>query len=349
MFDKSSFEWLDFKWFTLETLQSFDWQSPFWLYALIGIPFLFLLKWLIFVRFRQKLEVAFPDQNLKSDFWTILRHVPKIFFGLFLVFILIALARPQKTSEQPPERYTEGIDIMLVMDISESMQIEDFKPNRLEAAKMVANNFIKGRLQDRIGIVVFAGDAFSLAPLTTDYELLYGYLEEIDFRMIQTGGTAIGSAIGVGTNRMRENEKIKSKVMILLTDGESNAGSLDPITAAKLAYSYGIKIYTIGVGKKGKVPYRNRFGQVQYIDNTLDETGLRQIAEISEGKFFRATSNKSLGEIFSSIDKLERSEIKENKFTLTRDYYEIYLTWAFVFLMIWLGLKNTFLVSALED
>ncbi len=348
MFNKSSFEWLDFKWFTLETLQSFDWQSPFWLYALIGVPFLFLLKWLIFVRFRQKLEVAFPDKSLKSDFWTILRHVPKVFFSLFLVFVLIALARPQKTSEQPPERYTEGIEIMIVMDISESMQIEDLKPNRLEAAKMVANQFIKGRLQDRIGIVVFAGDAFSLAPLTTDYELLYGYLEEIDFRMIQTGGTAIGSAIGVGTNRMRDSET-KSKVMILLTDGESNAGNLDPLTAAKLAYSYGVKIYTIGVGKTGQVPYRNRFGQVQYIDNTLDETVLRQIAQISEGKFFRATDNQSLGTIFSNIDKLERSEIKENKFTLTRDYYEIYLTWAFVLLIIWLGLKNTFLVSALED
>lgn len=348
MFDKLNFEWLDFKWFTLETLQSFAWLSPFWLYALIGVPFLFLLKWLIFVRFRQKLEVAFPDKTLKSDFWTILRHVPKLFFSLFLVFVLIALARPQKTSEQPPERYTEGIDIMIVMDISESMQIEDFKPNRLEAAKKVANDFIKGRLQDRIGIVVFAGDAFSLAPLTTDYELLYGYLEEIDFGMIQTGGTAVGSAIGVGTNRMRESET-KSKVMILLTDGESNAGNIDPITAAKLAYGYGVKIYTIGVGKEGKVPYRNRFGQVQYIDNTLDETVMRQIAQLSMGKFFRATDNQSLGTIFSAIDKLERSEIKENKFTLTRDYYEIYLTWAFVFLIIWLALKNTFLVSALED
>lgn len=237
---------------------------------------------------------------------------------------------------------------MIVMDISESMQIEDLKPNRLEAAKTVANNFIKGRLQDRIGIVVFAGDAFSLAPLTTDYELLYGYLDEIDFRMIQKGGTAIGSAIGVGTNRMRES-KTKSKVMILLTDGESNAGSLDPITATKLAYSYGVKIYTIGVGKEGKVPYRNRFGQVQYIDNALDETVMKQIAQFSLGKYFRATDNKSLEDIFSTIDKLERSEIKENKFTLTRDYYEIYLTWAFVFLMIWLALKNTFLISALED
>lgn len=349
MFSKSSFEWLDFKWFALSELQSFDWQNPFWLYAILGVPFLFVLKWLIFVKFRQKLEVAFPDTSLTSDFWTILRHVPKVFFSLFLIFILVALARPQKTSEQPPERYTEGIDIMLVLDISESMQIEDLKPNRLEAAKEVANNFIKGRLQDRIGIVVFAGDAFSLAPLTTDYELLYGYLEEIDFRMIQRGGTAIGSAIGVGTNRMRENEEVKSKIMILLTDGESNAGTLDPNTAAKLAYGYGIKIYTIGVGKQGRVPYRNRFGQVQYIENSLDETGMRQIAQITGGEFFRATDNKSLTSIFATIDKLERSEIKENKFTLTRDYYEIYLIWAFVFLIIWLGLKNTFLVSALED
>lgn len=348
MLNKINLEWLDFKWFTLETLQSFDWLNPFWLYALIGIPFLFVLKWLIFKRFRQKLEVAFPDQNLKSDFWTMLRHVPKVFFSLFLLFTLLALARPQKTSDQPPERYVEGIDISLVIDISESMQIMDLQPNRLVAAKKVAHDFINKRKDDQIGIVVFAGDAFSVAPLTTDYDLLYAYLEEIDFSMIRTGGTAIGSAIAVATNRMRET-KTKSKVMILLTDGESNAGNIDPITAAKLAYGYNIKIYTIGVGKEGDVPFVNAFGQISYMQNAFDETSLRQIAELSEGKYFRATNNKSLDEVFSTIDKLERSEIKETKFTITRDFYEIYLIWAFVFFLIWLSLKNTFLISALED
>src|SRR3982750_3378990 len=164
---------------------------------------------------------------------------------LSVMLIFTALARPQKTNEKV-EQWTEGIDIMIALDISQSMLMEDFTPNRLEAAKKVALNFINGRKQDRIGLVVFSGDAFSLTPLTTDYDLLKTYLNELNFDMIEKMGTAIGSAMAVVTNRMRESDS-KSKVCILLSDGENTAGNIDPIKASQLAAAYGIKIYTIVV------------------------------------------------------------------------------------------------------
>jgi len=267
---------------------------------------------------------------------------------LSLALILIALARPQKTNEKV-EQWTEGIDIMIGLDISQSMQIEDFLPNRLEAAKAVARNFIDGRIQDRIGIVVFSGDAFSLAPLTTDYELLKSYLDEINFDMIENRGTAIGSALAVVTNRMSESES-KSKVCILISDGDNTAGNIDPITAAKLAASFDIKIYTIVVGKEGLVPYgKDFFGRPNMIENTVDETTMRQIANIGGGEFFRAADNKALTQVFARIDQFEKAEIKETRFKDTSDYYYIYLQWAIAFFLLWLGLKSSFISNVLQD
>jgi Ca-activated chloride channel family protein len=341
-------EWFSIHWFYLATFQSFDWESPAFLYGIPLIPLFFVLRWLFHIRFEQKLEVAFFEQSLKSDPSTLLRHFPKIFISLFMAMVLVALARPQKSSEKV-EQWSEGIDIMLVLDISESMQIQDFKPNRLEAAKKVAHNFIEGRFQDRIGLVIFSGDAYSLSPLTTDYELLYGYIKDINFNNIQKSGTAIGSALGVATNRMRESET-KSKIIILLSDGENTAGNLDPVMAAELAHAYQIKVYTIGVGKDGKVPFgTDIFGRTRYQENVLDETTLRQIADIGEGKFFRATNNKALDNIFKTIDTYEKSEIKENRFKDTQDFYHIYLTWGIISFLFWLGFKNTFFANMLED
>jgi Ca-activated chloride channel homolog len=341
------FEWLDLYWFLPATWRSFDWESPLWLYLIFGIPLLFVLRWLFFIQFRQKLEVAFFERETISDPTALLRHVPKIFFAFFIAMICTALARPQKTSEQV-EQWTEGIDIMLVLDISESMLIEDFKPNRIEAAKEVARKFIDGRFQDRIGLVVFSGDAFSLSPLTTDYELLNRYIDDISTKMIQKGGTAIGNALGVATNRMRES-KSKSKIILLLSDGSNNAGNLDPITAAKLARAFNCKIYSVAIGKDGEVPIRDRFGQIHYINETLDEQNLRDIAQIGGGQFFRADNQRALEEIFQTIDKLEKSEIKENRFKDTKDFYHIYLIWGLLALLVWLLTKNTFMHNALED
>jgi Ca-activated chloride channel family protein len=274
--------------------------------------------------------------------------LPELLLLISLALIFVALARPQKTNEKV-EQWTEGIDIMLALDISQSMEIEDFTPNRLEAAKKVALEFIAGRHQDRIGLVVFSGDAFSLAPLTTDYELLRSYIKDITFEMIESRGTAIGSAMAVVTNRMRESES-KSKVCILLSDGDNTAGNIDPITAAELASAYGIKIYTIVIGKEGLVPYKKDFfGRPNMIENTIDERTLRKMADIGGGQFFRATDNKALARVFDKIDKYEKAEIKETRFKDTSDYYFIYLQWAVAFFLLWLMLKSTFLTNVLQD
>lgn len=307
-----------------------------------------MVRYLLFVNFRQKTEVAFFHQILKGHWSVYLRFLPDILLGLMLALLLVALARPQKTNEIL-ERNSEGIDIMLVLDISESMKIEDLVPDRLEAAKQVALDFIKGRGQDRIGLVVFSGEAFSLCPLTSDYELLNRFISEISYEMIQKPGTAIGLALGVATYGLTESTA-KSKVVILISDGENTAGNIDPLTAARLAAGYRTKIYTIGIGKDGKVPVgRDLFGNMQYAENTMDESTLRDIAKIGSGNYYRAADNSSLMDIFSTIDKLEKSEYKEKRYKNTLDYYQVYLNWAIFLFMFWLLLKSTFISNPVED
>jgi Ca-activated chloride channel family protein len=229
------------------------------------------------------------------------------------------------------------------------MELTDIKPSRLEAAKEVALNFINGRVQDRIGLVVFAGDAYSLAPLTTDYQLLRESLKSIDLHMIANDGTAIGSALAVAVNRMRDSDA-KSKVVILISDGENTAGSLDPVMAARLAYAFNIKLYTIGIGKDGQVPVSvDSTGKTMYVETELDESSLREIAQTGEGRFFRAGSKDALQEVFRNINKLEKTEVTEKRFRDTRDYYQVYLKWALLLLLTWLLLKNTFITNVLED
>ena len=353
-----SIRWFSSHWFTPTTLKSFDWGNRVLMYHVLGFPILFylilsvfllyVLRWLFYTRFRQKFDIAFPRTHLQKDPTAWLRFLPPLFMMGSLIFLLIALARPQKVNERI-DQWTEGIDIILALDISESMQIEDFTPNRLEAAKKVARNFIAGRFLDRIGMVIFSGEAISYAPLTTDYELLNDLIDNIHFEMIEKSGTAIGSALAVGINRMRESNS-KSKVLILLSDGENTAGSIDPITAANLAYAYGIKVYTIGVGKKGKVPYgKDLFGQTRYIEQSLDESALREIAKIGEGQYFRATNNLSLQQIFKRIDTYEKTEIKETRYKDTEDFYCIYLIYGILCWLTWLLCRSTILTNVLED
>ncbi len=340
--------WYSPEWFSLSTLNSFTWENPVFIYLMIGIPLLFLLRWLWRYRFNQKLPVAVTQKDLHVSPLTLIRLIPEILMMLVLGFICLGLARPQRTNEKV-EQWTEGIDIMIALDISQSMQIGDFLPNRLEAAKDVARNFIDGRIQDRIGLVVFSGDAFSLSPLTTDYNLLKSYLDEINFEMIENRGTAIGSALAVVTNRMSESET-KSKVCILLSDGDNTAGNIDPITAAELAEAYGIKIYTIVVGKEGLVPFgKDFFGRPNMIENTIDETTMRKIAEIGGGEFFRATDNQALQQVFAKIDQYEKAEIKETRFKDTSDYYFIYLQWGIACFLLWMLSKSTFITNVLQD
>lgn len=340
--------WYSTSWFQPSIFRSFTWEHPLYLWGLAIVPLLFALRWVVRNYFLQKLPVAVSRRDLKSSAANLVRFVPELLLMVVCMLLTVALARPQKTNEKV-EQYTEGIDIMLAMDISQSMQIEDFQPNRLEAAKQVALNFIDGRLQDRIGLVVFSGDAFSLAPLTTDYDLLRTYVKEINFDMIDNRGTAIGSALAVVTNRMRESDA-KSKVCILLSDGDNTAGNIDPITAAQLAAAYGIRIYTIVIGREGLVPYgKDFFGRPNMIENTVDESTMRKIAGIGGGEFFRATDNEALASVFNKIDHMEKAEIKETRYKNTSDYYFIYLQWAACFFLLWLLLKSTFISNVLQD
>jgi Ca-activated chloride channel homolog len=348
MIANSMGDFFSFYWFSPETLKSFDWENLWALHLIWVLPLLFSLR--KFIKFLKNpvLELSLPGSVSQSNPWTYLRLIPGLFFLLAMWMMVIALARPQRTNERV-EQYTEGIDIMIVLDISESMDLQDFKPNRLEAAKETAIEFINGRFGDRIGMVIFSGEAYSLAPLTTDYALLTDLVKEISFNMMDAKGTAIGSALSAGTNRMRESES-KSKVMILLSDGENNAGNVDPVFAAQLAAALDIKIYTIAVGKDGMVPYGvDFFGRPQMIESYLDETTLREIAEIGDGKFFRASDDNALEQIFDQIDSMEKAEIIESRYKETVDYYRSYLFWGLLFFFCWLGLKSTFFNNFLLD
>lgn len=347
-FENNLMEWFSLRWFRPSVFQNFQWENSIILYGFIIIPILLLAWWLIDRMKKSSLTIALVESEIKWSPISLLRYIPYLMLLLVFSMLIIALARPQKSNEKV-EQWTEGIDIMLLIDISESMQIEDFKPNRLEAAKDVARNFISGRFQDRIGLVVFSGEAFSKSPLTSDYDLLNTYIDDVNFKLIEKNGTAIGSALAVGTNRMRESES-KSKVMIVLSDGDNTAGNIDPIIAAELADAYNIKIYTIAIGKEGQVPFgKDFFGRPRYVESHLNETTLRKIAEIGKGEFYRVSDNKALENVFALIDKYEKAEIKENRFRDTMDYYPIYLKWCIVFFLFWLLLKSTFVSNVLQD
>ena len=338
--------WFSVKWFSVFELFKYEWENEYILLLLLSIP-LFLLTKLLFKK-NNFIEVSIPSSNLIKYKFSLLRLIPNSIFILSIIYIIISLARPQKSNEKV-EKWSEGIDIMLVIDISESMQIEDFKPNRLESAKDVAKEFINGRFQDRIGLVVFSGESYSRCPLTTDYILLNEYVDEISFDLISSRGTAIGSAIAIATNRMRES-KSKSKVLILLSDGDNTAGNIDPVTSAQIAKAYGIKIYSIAIGKNGKVPFgKDYFGRTRYVENSLDEKNLREIATITNGKFYRASNNSSLENIFKVIDEFEKTEIKENRYKNTVDYYQYYLLWSIILFLFYILLKSTFINNIIKD
>jgi Ca-activated chloride channel family protein len=239
---------------------------------------------------------------------------------------------------------TEGIDIVLLLDVSGSMVAEDFTPNRIGAAKQVAEDFIDGRQNDRIGLVIFSGVSFTQCPLTTDYGVLKNLLHQVKNGMV-VDGTAIGMAIANGVNRLKDS-KAKSKVMILLTDGVNNRGEIDPITAAKIAATYGVRIYTVGVGAQGEAPYpvQTPFGiRRQLIPVDLDEKGLSTIAEMTGGKYFRATDNDKLKAIYKEIDKLERTKIEV---TAYKRYTELFNTWlmlGFACVLLEIGVASTVL------
>ncbi len=294
-------------------------RSPLFLLLLLAIPV--YLVWYYWWYDARRLIVPLsydPDKLAPRKFsWAFLRVVPQILNLLALTFMIVALARPIKSRDFKQTTST-GIDIMLILDVSGSMETADFKPNRLEVAKNTAMRFIEGRKYDRIGMVVFAEDAFSYAPLTLDYNLLKQQIKSISSDMMPKEGTAMGSAISVGINRLRES-KTPSKVMILITDGASNRGQVDPITAAELAKRFKIKIYAIGVGKK-EFQQQTPFGS-QTVKSDLDEPTMKEIASITGGDFFRSTDERNLESIFDKISAMEKVEVEEFSYKEENDLY----------------------------
>ncbi len=327
-------EWYSPDWFRLSTLKGFVWANPWYLYSIAAIPLLFLLRWIFYTQSRQKLHLSVVGTSLQGSWFTWLRYLIPLFFILGMITVLMALARPQLLNENK-EQYAEGIDIVLGIDISESMLFNDLKPNRLEAAKQVATNFISGRNQDRIGLVAFAGESVSLSPLTTDYEMLNEYLGSLNSDLIRTSGTAIGNALASCINRLRDVSGT-SKVAIIISDGDNTAGSLDPMTAVELARTFGIRVYTIAIGKNNQ-------------KEIVDERTLRQLAREGNGQFFRATDETTLQKIFDQIDKFEKNQIKKNVSREVSDYYYVYTNWAVCFFLLSFLLKNTFLGNVIED
>jgi Ca-activated chloride channel family protein len=317
--------------------------NPKLLWGLLIIPA--AIVWYIFRHKKQEASVRYSDttgfDNLPRSWKVYARHLLFAMQLAALALLIVAIARPQSSSTSQTSNI-EGIDIILAQDISGSMLARDLKPDRLEASKQVAADFVEGRPTDRMGLVVFAGESFTQVPLTTDHGIMLNMLKELKSGMIDDG-TAIGDGLATAINRLKDSEAI-SKVIILLTDGMNNAGSVDPYTAAELAKLYGIRVYTIGVGTYGTAPFpvNTIFGtQYQQMKVEIDEKLLTTIANSSGGKYFRATSNQKLDEIYDEIDKLERSKIEVTEFRHLHEEFYPLVAWALALLLLEFILRKT--------
>ncbi|MBR4146898.1 MAG: VWA domain-containing protein [Bacteroidales bacterium] len=317
--------------------------NPKLLWGLLIIPA--AIVWYIFRHKKQEASVRYSDttgfDNLPRSWKVYARHLLFALQLAALALLIVAMARPQSSSTSQTSNI-EGIDIILAQDISGSMLARDFKPDRLEASKQVAADFVEGRPTDRMGLVVFAGESFTQVPLTTDHGVMLNMLKELKSGMIEDG-TAIGDGLATAINRLKDSEAI-SKVIILLTDGMNNAGSVDPYTAAEMAKLYGIRVYTVGVGSYGTAPFpvQTIFGvQYQQMKVEIDEKLLATIANSSGGKYFRATSNQKLDEIYAEIDKLERSKIEVTEFRHLHEEFYPLVAWALALLLLEFILRKT--------
>lgn len=318
---------------------------PYYLLLLLMIPG--IIWWTLSRRKRRRSSLIYSDLSLVRSAQRSrpphLHLVPIILRALALFLFILALARPQ-SGRHSEEILTEGIDIILCLDVSGSMKAEDFKPkNRLHVAKEAAAQFISGRKNDRMGMVVFAGQSFTQCPLTLDQDILLALLDRIHIGMIEDG-TAIGMALGTSINRLQDSSA-KSKVIILLTDGINNRGQIDPITAARMAEALSIKIYAIGAGTKGTAPYPvedHIFGK-RYVQMPveIDEQTLMEIASITGGQYFRATNAEKLGQIYAEIDQLEKTQVKTKEYVEYSEKFHIALMPAFVLLMMEVILAHT--------
>jgi Ca-activated chloride channel family protein len=304
------------------------------LWVLILIPILVTLY--ILIHKRKQTDVSFSSfQNFpgyKPSLRQRLHHLPFTLWILGCAAIIIALARPQ-TSSSGQNVTTEGIDIVMALDISASMLAEDFKPNRIEAAKKVAEQFIDGRPTDRIGLVIFSGESFTQCPITSDHAVLKNLFSGIQSGML-ADGTAIGEGLATAVNRIKDS-KAKSKVIILLTDGVNNIGEISPQTAGEIAKTFGIRVYTVGVGTQGSAPYpmKTPFGiQYQNMPVEIDEAVLQEIANETGGKYFRATNTGKLKDIYAEIDKMEKTKIDVTEFRHKTEVFYPLVIFALLFI-----------------
>ncbi len=354
--------WYSLHWFSPSVWQSFRFAHPLALYLIPATLLLFLLRQYLYRATRQRLVLSGNDRrggsgpvpmSLLQRLVSGLRYLLPLSMFLAMSLLLIALARPQLVREKREEE-SLGIDIMLAMDVSASMTDTDLPPNRLAVARKLAQQFINGRRNDRIGLVAFAGEAFTLCPLTTDYVVLKQYVGELNDQLIRTSGTAIGDALARCINRLRESPlrspvtppadsvqsaTTRSKVIILLSDGDNTAGNLDPLTAARLARAFGIRIYTIAVGRLSG----------QNSEAAVDEGILKTVATTGAGSYFRAADARRLRAIFAQIDRLEKAPVQIRVYEDVRDYYRIYLYWGISFLLFVMLLKLTIFGNVLED
>ena len=329
-------------------MNNIEFAYPWVLWALIIVPLLWLWH---FLRFQQrKIEVQLPTLKLATQAKPTLKMV--LYHFLFIAktaavgLLIVAIARPQSSSSWQNVK-AEGIDIILTMDISGSMLARDLEPNRLEAAKEVAIEFIDKRINDRIGLVIYAGEAYTQSPLTTDHSVIKNLMGSLKNGMVEDG-TAIGVGLAVAVNRLKES-KAKSKVVVLLTDGTNNSGDIPPLTAAEIARKFGVKVYTIAVGTNGMAPMPVRYpnGQTGYQNQQvyIDEVTLEKIAKQTNGMHFRATDNESLEEIYAKIDELEKTEIDVKEFRKRNERFYSWAMAAAIILLLEFILRKTILKS----
>lgn len=283
--------------------------------------------------------------GVKTSLRVLLRHLPFVLRCIAVALLVVAIARPQSTNIEKNVN-AEGIDIVLSIDVSGSMLARDFKPDRLGAAKDLGIKFISGRKTDRMGLVIFAGESFTLCPITTDHVTLINMFRDISLGVLEDG-TAIGSGLATAITRLKDSEA-KSKVVILLTDGVNNRGEIAPLTAAEIAKSFGIRVYTIGVGSYGTASYpvQTPFGtRYQDMKVEIDEELLTNIAKSTGGEYFRATNNKALEEVYERINKLEKSKIEVTEYSKRVEEYHIYALIALVLIVVEVVLRRTYLRS----
>ncbi len=334
----------------MQNLFPYTFVCPEYFWLLLFVPILIL--WWYYKRNTYFPTFSIPQHGgvlIQSDSLKVklLKLLP-LLKTLAFICIVFGLARPQSALSEK-EISTEGIDIVLSLDISGSMLAKDFEPDRLEAAKKVAIQFIKGRPNDRVGLVIFSGESFTQCPITIDHAVLLNLFKDIHSGMVEDG-TAIGMGLATAVARLKES-KSKTKVIILMTDGVNNMGYIDPYTSIQIAKAFGVRVYTIGIGKNGNAPYpvKDQNGNIFYqsFPVQIDEPLLRKIAQETGGNYFRATNNTSLKKIYENIDTLEKSKIKISNYHRKSEHYHLFILLAFIFLLTDFILSRTYLKTIL--